>query len=521
MVVGWRPVNSTPRWLLLVPESLRADFRSGEVLAVTLAALLVLLLWLVVPRDRRRLLRQPVAAFVIHIVAYGLRRTVFTGDSNVAQVLVVIAVLSILVCIGRSFVTLLLDVGIGRRSARPTPKIIRDLVLGIVYILIALSSLRAAGIEPGSILTTSALLTAVVGFSLQETLGNLFAGLALQMQAPFEVGDWIQYSEDAKGVGKVLEINWRSTKLLTLDEVEIIVPNGTLGKSTIANYTKPSPRLRRSVFVSVDLAVPPRKVQRLIADAIKGSFGVLDDPPPSVVTRDFDDAGTQLWVRFWTDEFQKWGQVEGEVRDRIWYALSRAGVELAFKHYDILHHEINDATRDRERATRHEKNRAALRAVDFLAALPPQDVERLASAAEAHTYAAGEIVVRKGEDADHMFIVQSGEVRVIIPGPHGERMEVARLGVGKFFGEMALMTGEPRSADVVAARDSELIVVGHEAFQDVLAAHPEFAETVSRIIAERQAKLDEQAAKSTATTGEDIEERTSLLLGKIKKFFSL
>jgi len=514
-------VNSTPQWLLSLPSALGADIRSGEVLAVSLALLLIFLLWLVVPADRKRLLRQPIAFLVIHVVAHALRRLVFTGDSNVAHALVVIAVLSIMVCIGRTLVTLLLDIGFGRKRTRPTPKIIRDLVLGIVYVLIALSSLRAAGIEPGSILTTSALLTAVVGFSLQETLGNLFAGLALQMQAPFEVGDWIQFGEAAKDVGKVLEINWRATKLLTLDEAEVVVPNGTLGKSTIANYTKPSPRLRRSIYVSVELEAPPRKVQRLIAEAIKGSFGVLDDPPPSVVTRDFDDAGTQLWVRFWTDEFQKWGQVEGEVRDRIWYALNRAGIELAFKHYDILHHEINDASRDRERAARLEKNREALRAVDFLAALPQQDVERLATAAEAHSYAAGELVVRKGDQADQMFIVQSGEVRVIIPGPGGKHTEVARLGAGKFFGEMALMTGEPRTANVVAARDSELIVVGHEAFQDVLAAHPEFAETVSRIIAERQAKLDEQAAESSAAAGEDLEERTSQLLGKIKKFFSI
>ncbi len=513
-----------PSWLLAFPGVVRDDLRNGEVFAIVLATLLLALLWLTLPRGNRRLMRAPIVLLLVHVAVRVLRRLVFTGDSNVAHILVVAGVLTILASIGRAGVTLVLDVGFGRRLSRPTPKIIRDVVMGMVYIAIALVSLRAAGIEPGSILTTSALLTAVVGFSLQETMGNLFNGLALQLQAPFEVGDWIQFNDGQNMVGKVLEINWRATKLLTLDEVEVIVPNGKLGTAAIANYTKPEKRIRRSIYVTVMLSTPPRKAQRVIAAAIKGSFGVLDDPPPSVVTQDFNNAGIALWVRFWTDQFQRWGSVEGEVRDRIWYALAREGIEMAWPTQELFLHEVNDEMRARQRAEKSAHHLEAMRAVDFLAALPPAEIEKLARSAEVHLYAEGEVIVKKGDTADDMYIVQSGEVAVLMPSENGfgEKHEVATLGAGKFFGEMALITGEPRTADVVAKVDSELLVVSHGAFHATLAAHPELAETVSRIIAERQANLDRHAAKKRdPKAAEEIEERTSLLLGKIKRFFSL
>ncbi len=507
---------------MMFPEFMREDLRSGEFLAVTLAGVLTGLLWLLLPAHHKRLVRQPFVFLVVHLVAHTLRKKLFNGDSNVAHILIVISVLSILASIGRAAVSLVLDVGFGRRMSRPTPKIIRDLVLGIVYFFVALASLRAAGIEPSSILTTSALLTAVIGLSLQETMGNLFAGLSLQMQSPFDVGDWIQFGNENKTVGKVLEINWRATKLVTLDEVEVIVPNGNLGKTAISNYSKPSPQIRRSIYVTVDANTPPRKAQRVIADAIRGSFGVLDEPPPSVVTSDFNEAGIQLWVRFWTNEFQRWGMVEGEVRDRIWYALAREDIAISWPTRELFVHEVNDELREKKKTAKSAQNLTALRTVDFLAALPHTELEKLARSAESQLFAEGEVVVRKGDNADDMYIVRSGQVSVMLhANGSGKRREVAALGAGKFFGEMALMTGEPRNADVVAKTDAELLLISHGAFQATLAAHPELAETISRVIAERQAKMSEQQAASKEPGSDNVEERTSQLLGKIKQFFSL
>ncbi len=153
----------------------------------------------------------------------------------------------LLASIGRSGFIVLADVLWSQRRARPLPKILRDVMQGLVFALVGLLVLRAAGVEPGSLLTTSALLTAVLGLSLQDTLGNLFAGLAIQAQQPFEVGDWIQFDEHPEHIGRVLEINWRATRILTLTQVEITIPNALAAKAPLVNYSRPNHVVRQDV----------------------------------------------------------------------------------------------------------------------------------------------------------------------------------------------------------------------------------------------------------------------------------
>src|SRR5690606_39397019 len=112
-------------------------------------------------------------------------------------------------------------------------------------------------VEPASLLATSALLTAVIGLSLQETLGNLFAGLAIQAERPFEVNDWIQFDEHRHRVGRVVEINWRATKVETSDRVILTVPNGVLARAPIMNFSRPTALVRRSVYVDAPFDAPP------------------------------------------------------------------------------------------------------------------------------------------------------------------------------------------------------------------------------------------------------------------------
>src|SRR5690606_13193402 len=155
----------------------------------------------------------------------------------------------------------------------------------VFYAAVALVVLRAAGVELGSLLTTSALLTAVIGLSLQDTLGNLFAGLAIQAQQPFEVGDWIQHDPtDQETMGRVVEINWRATRVLTVDNVEVTIPNGALARASIRNFSRPTAEVRRSVTITVAAHVPPNEVHRLFAEAVAGTPGVLSHPAPDVQT---------------------------------------------------------------------------------------------------------------------------------------------------------------------------------------------------------------------------------------------
>ncbi|XYI01359.1 cyclic nucleotide-binding domain-containing protein [Sorangium sp. So ce1128] len=383
-----------------------------------------------------------------------------------------------------------------------------------------LITLRAAGVEPGSLLTTSALLTAVIGLSLQETLGNLFAGLAIQAQRPFEVGDWIQIEPDPRLIGQIIEINWRATKVLTNDQIELTIPNGTLAKSTIRNFTKPTVTARRTIEVQGPYEAPPPVVEQALLGAVASVPGVLLAPPPFVLTARFDDSGITYQLCFFIDDFARRDRVDSAVRQRIWFAFHRAGISIPFPMRTVRMAEVSPESRERSEADERQRRLQSLRVVDFLAALPPPLLDRLAALSKTCLYMVGEVVIRQGAAGHELFIVQSGEVSVIVGREGGSTAEVARLGPGKFFGEMSLMTGEPRSATIQAVSDCELVKVDKEAFQEILAAAPGIAEKITEVLVARQSALDENVSVRRARAGTE-EAKTTALLGKIRQFFSL
>jgi small-conductance mechanosensitive channel/CRP-like cAMP-binding protein len=501
-----------------MPSTLAAP----EPVGLALAAVLLLALVALLPPGERRLARQPLLWLVAHLVALGVLRLAPEGASWRKGALLV-STLLLLASIGRSAVLLVLDVFVGARLHRPPPRIVRDLTQGLVWLAILLATLPIVGVEPSSILTTSALLTAAIALSLQETLGNLMAGLAIQLQRPFDVGDWIQFDGETKHIGHVVEINWRATKVITLDEVEVTVPNGTLAKAPITNFTKPTRASRRSLYVYASADVPPHLVHGTILSAIEGSTGVLEKPAPSVVTNAFVEGNIEYWVRFFTESFHLRDGVDGAARDRIWYALRRLGVTAASAPNRAVHmQEVSAAARQREEKALADRERA-LRTVDFLAVLDDDARRRLALGSHTRLYARGEAIVTKGETSAELFVVEEGEVEVALrDGGGGDGGAIAaRLGAGNFFGEMALMTGEPRNATVRAAGPCRLLVLDDRAMRGELEAAPELAGHISRVIADRQAANAMESASAGGAGLQGVEERSSQLLGRIRKFFSL
>jgi small-conductance mechanosensitive channel/CRP-like cAMP-binding protein len=419
---------------------------------------------------------------------------------------------------GRSLVLLAVDVVFGKRTHRAPPRIFRDLTQAVVYVIVMMLTLHAVGVEPGSLLTTSALLTAVVGLALQDTLGNLVSGLALQMQRPFEVGDWIQFEQDARQIGQVTEVNWRATTVMTSDLVEVIVPNALLAKAPIRNYSRPSKVSRRSVTVSAAYAASPHKVADAITRGLVGTPAVLRDPAPWVQTRSFGDSGIEYTVWFFTDDYAARERTDGLVRDRIYYALQRAKVEIPFPIRTVHLHEVSAETEKRAADRELERRDKILRCVDFLDVLPPENHRALAAQTELRLFAPGEIIVSEGDASQELFIVDSGEVTVELDRP-GRQVAVAKLGAGKFFGEMGLMTGEARAATVRAETECTLLVVGHDAFHDTIAVVPGIVEKLSELLAVRQAELEAAAEKRPSL--EPIQERSRRLITQIKSFFKL
>jgi CRP-like cAMP-binding protein len=346
----------------------------------------------------------------------------------------------------------------------------------------------------------------------------MFSGLALQAERPFEVGDWIQFNDRTEQTGQVVEINWRATKLLTLEQVTMTVPNAVLAKSPISNYSKPAAEVRREVHVGVSYSAPPHRVIRLLTDVAQSTPGVLAEPPASVIVRDFSDSSVGYSVRYFIREFGRRDLVSGDLRSRIWYALQRAGFEIPFPQRTVHLHEISAEAIERTERRRVTSRETALGGVDFLAPLPVESRRRLAELARTELFGPGETVLNQGEAGDEFFIVVAGEVAVVVERARG-MTEISRLGPGKFFGEMSLMTGEPRAATVRATAEAELIVVSREAFEEILLPNRHLLEQVTETLARRLDQLEEHADQSTHDRMSA--EYPRQLLDRIKRFFAI
>lgn len=476
--------------------------------------LIIIVIFLVaMPRSRPSRKKTPLLMLAVYPLACAMR-SLYPQNSALRVFLECVGLFFLLVGLGR-IILLTLTVGILERVRKPISKISLDMVMFTIVIGAFLAVLHEAGVETGALFTGSAVLTAVLGFALRDTLGNLFAGLAIQLQRPFEIGDWIQYDLNNFHIGKVTEINWRATKVITLDLAEVILPNGMLGNAYIRNFTKPDPWSRRSVFVIAPYDIPPNRVRQIILEAIPGSFGVLDYPPPSVVTNEFKDRGVEYWVRFFTTEFGTRDRVDGEVRDRIWYALARNGIEIPVAtHHVQLTPLPPPPPKPPEEAISERVRR--LSSIDLFAVLPEADVRRLALQAQPHLFAEGEIIIRQGDPGQTLFLLEKGEVSVRARTETHASIEVARLGPGSFFGEMSLLTGSPRAATVTAVNECRVLAVNKTALEPIIHDHPQLAEHMSKVLAERRKALADRLASEPEPEPEPLD-----LFDRIREFFSI
>jgi small-conductance mechanosensitive channel/CRP-like cAMP-binding protein len=489
-----------------VPHELLLGIAGAALLAIVAGALL--------PRGQRVRARQGAVLLVVAILCFAVERTMFV-EEPAPRGLVFASTFFLLASIGRSLVVLLIEVRAARRTARPVPRIFRDLSTAAAYLAVALLALRAIDVEPGSILTTSALLTAVVGLAMQDTLGNLVSGLALQLQRPFDVGDWVEI-DGGQQAGRIAEVTWRATTIMTVDHVEVILPNAGLAKASIRNYSRPSPVARRRVIVTASPASAPAIVHDVLIRSVAEVLGVLTSPQPSARTRSFGESAIEYEVLFFIDDFERALVIEGAVRDRIYYGFARNGIEMPFPTRTLVMSPPDVAAR--REATLRRRCAAAMGWVPLLQPLPPDAREVLVARASLKTYGPGEAVVRKGEASLELFLVERGTVAVELPRNGDGAAELARLGPGQCFGEMGLLTGEPRAATVRAVTLCDLVVIDRDSFHQVLGAHPEVVDGLGNLLARRQAEISVARA---AETPQIVAERSRRLISQIREFFKL
>ena len=395
------------------------------------------------------------------------------------------------------------------RRGYEAPTLARNVFTLLVFLLVFIILFRFVYEEYdlGALFTTSAIFGVIIGLALQDTLGNFFAGISLHADRPFQVGDVIVVG----GYTGVVEgITWRAIKIRTFTNHIVLVANSNAAREPME--VMPRDNLNaRLVFFCTLYSDSPAKTIHVVREAVRDADNVSEKITPIVRIRNFGDSAVDWEVKYWLDDYARYNDTDALVRQRVWYALRRNGLSFAFPTRTLY---VERPSRIRA-VTVEDQIADRLSAVDIFAPLSTEELHQLASATVGHVFAPGETLIRAGDEGSSMFVVHNGKVAVQVPEPAGPRT-VAVLTEGNFFGEMALFTGEPRTANVVAVDETEVLEIGHAAMKHIFETNPGLAESISWTIAERQADL----AKGSEAAKSSIREPAGLL-SSIKRFFGL
>jgi small-conductance mechanosensitive channel/CRP-like cAMP-binding protein len=405
------------------------------------------------------------------------------------------------------------------------PRIAEDIFIIIAYVAWGLVRLRYAGLDLGSIVATSAMITAVVAFAMQDTLGNILGGLALQLDNSIQVGDWIKVDDL---VGRVVDIRWRSTLVETRNWETVVFPNSQLMKNkflVLGRRSDQAVQLRRWIWFGVSLDVTPSKVVNAVEGAILQAEinNVAKRPAPNCVLMEMDKGYARYALRYWLADLGCDDATDGAVRWHVYTALKRAGIKLAVEeqnvHYIRENEKYEEATQQRDLLRRVK----TLKRVELFKQMTDDELHKLAARLKYAPFAKGNVITKQGTDAQYwLFIIINGEVEVYLEAANGEKRRLNVLTKGDFFGEMSLMTGAPRLASVIATTDVECYRLNKGAFEEIMRDRPSIAEEISNILVERRAQLDSaMQVLNEEPLDKQINRQHNEVLAAVKRFFGL
>lgn len=416
------------------------------------------------------------------------------------------------VALVRTISYVLFDIIFLRRKGREAPAVLRaplSIVLYALLFMLIYNYVIKSGLGGIELLATSTVVSVIIGLALQDTLGNFFAGLSLHIQQPFHILDAIKIGDM---FGRVEGVTWRTTTLRTNSNTIIIFPNSKIARESMEVY--PFGNLNRRILrFAAPYSIPPQRVIELAQQTVGSIPNVAAEKTPRVRIGDFLDSAITYEILYWVKDYMWIHDIDAQIREHLWYIYRRNDIEMPYPIRHVLMEQVETKAKSEEAGYR-----SAIDSVDILEPLSDAERDVIARSVVKHVYAPGELIFRRGDAGDSMFIINRGRVEVQLPTTNGNLQRVAVLESGNFFGEMALLTGEPRTADINALTEVEILEVRKSAIKQLLGENAQLAEALSRKLAERQAELQEYANE---TRGEQTQARTSSILGRIQRFFGL
>ena len=384
------------------------------------------------------------------------------------------------------------------------PAILQDAITVAIFVMVVVLFFN------DRLQLTAAAGAVVLGLALQNTLGNAIAGLALQADRPYKVGDWIRVGDHE---GRVTQISWRSTILRTRESTLVALPNSSIADGPIVNFSEPAPPTRVWVDVGVSYTAPPNHVKAVMAEAIAAVPLAMSTPRPDVLLVDFGASAITYRARCFVQDMERASLAQDQMRTALWYTFQRHGIEIPYP----IQIEYTPGAMPTIAMPEQGDLPALIGNSALLGGLTPDARARLAASARPRLYGAGEVIVRQSDTGRTSFLIARGEARVsLAPDDH----EVTRLGVGEIFGEMSWLTGEPRSATVTATRDTLVFELDDNVLRELATASVGVLDTLADAVSRRRHELESISADTAQRHPRAVEPPASLV-ARMRRFLRL
>ena len=439
-------------------------------------------------------------------------RTSVSFFSTALKILRLLLWMAIVICVVRYFSYLIFG-ALGNASEEEFSSLLRTVLTVGVYIVafFIIFQTQFPDVELAPLFTGSAIIGIVVGLALQDTLGNLFAGIAIQADQSFQVGDVISVGQE--GMGTVEAVSWRGVKIRTFQNKLLVISNAVIGKETIEVASKEELNARIVRFNTI-YTTSPAKVIQVVREAVRQVENVSPKRKPKVRIWNLGDNGIDFEVKYWTTNYRRFNDTDALIRQRIWYAFQREGMDFAYPTRTI--YTAKQSEEEEVFVETEDEIFERINSIPLFAPLCDEDISRISNSCFVRVFAPAEPIIQSGQTGHSMFIVHRGEVNVQV-FENGIAENVTSLKTGDFFGEMSLLTGEPRTADVIAETETKVIEISNVVMRPIFEANPELVRVISEIMEDRLELLEKRRAELKHETDADL---TGPML-KIKKFFGL
>jgi small-conductance mechanosensitive channel/CRP-like cAMP-binding protein len=415
------------------------------------------------------------------------------------------------------------------------PRLFIDLTEWLLLALCVISITVFVFEQPlASLMTFGGLVSAGIAFSLQSLILDLFSGIVLDIERPYEIKDWIKVPDHPEGM--VVKIGSRTTTIVTNDNTTITLPHGKLAQGAFTNYSKPSSPHWDEVQITLDECVPLDRAERIMRSAIL-PLKEIHNHECYVWALSAGIGSVVYSVRYLIPEHTHWRAIRHIVLMAITKELHLYGLRLceviggySFQPGGLPLKLENSLNKD-----------ALIKSVDIFASLGEDILQKLTDIMPSHVYGEKDLIIKKDDAGDTMYIVAEGVAEVIIEypppieplnvlikkeiGPYTLNEEehiksVKLLRAGTYFGEMALLLGQKRSATVRAKTEVILFVLSKEIMTPLLKENPEIALKMSDAIARRQIEMSHVLGKRAELEKQRELASTKILEG-MRAFFDL